>query len=565
MLRAIYSIAMPMRQKKMYIYGINKDAITVFTNLAFWGADIKGFIDDEGNRYVGEQYMNRPIISLEMVKEIENVIVVIPEMLERSVAKAKFGSIEVFYSEEIIAPDEELKKKDVYIYGIGAYGEKIYKQFCEYGIQFKAACVSKKGSVSIWHKLPVYEISEINETEDCAFIIATERPVYREQMLEMLAGYKGDKCVYNYILQHHISEGRFFQVIGRAVSEHKEIWVYERDRDLADKVIEILSRYSVKVRGKINDLYDLGYDSIENVVVIIAETDEYEVEQACNILDSLGFALENWDYTSLVRETVKCVGRVEMPTDMLLRWSNVSDNPDYPGFIVHGNDRKEDIRIMVTGGSTSTDNIYRTESWVKLFYDKLVSEDYKVTVFNSATCGHGVARELLHLLRDGAYMGLDYVISLSGVNNTVTHGVKNYFSDDVGAGNNVGIYGLASRESLYEFWIRNVKIMRNAAELYGAKYFPFLQPMAVKEEMSLFKSVMHETRNCRKGILEYRRSASMEDDSIYINMVDLLDNEENMYIDNCHYSNQANRLIANFIYETIINKEGAFKKNNVAY
>ena len=210
MLRAIYSIAMPMRQKKMYIYGINKDAITVFTNLAFWGADIKGFIDDEGNRYVGEQYMNRPIISLEMVKEIENVIVVIPEMLERSVAKAKFGSIEVFYSEEIIAPDEELKKKDVYIYGI-----------------------------------------EINETEDCAFIIATERPVYREQMLEMLAGYKGDKCVYNYILQHHISEGRFFQVIGRAVSEHKEIWVYERDRDLADKVIEILSRYSVKVRGTI--------------------------------------------------------------------------------------------------------------------------------------------------------------------------------------------------------------------------------------------------------------------------------------------------------------------------
>lgn len=566
MLKTIYLIKEDISKRNIFIYGVNRDSVTVFTNLVFWGADVKGFIDDEEKRYVGEHFVNRPIISAEQVSEIEDAIIVTPDTLEKKVVESKIAEhIEIFYCEEIIVLNEELKKSSVYIYGIGAYGEKIYQQCCKQGITVRAACVTKKGSVSVWNNLPVYQISEIGEKADCAFIIATAQPLYQQQMLEILEGYKGDIYVYSYMLQHHISEGRFFQVIGKAVNEQKEIWLYEQNEELSEKIMEVFSRYSIHIQGKIQNLYDLGYDSIQDAVVVIAENDEYEVEQACNILDSLGFALEHWNYTSLACETVKCAGRVETSSDLLLRWSNVSNDPNYPGIIVHGNNREDDIRIMITGGSTSTDSIYRTESWVKIFYEKLISKNYKVTVFNSAACGHGCTRELLHLLRDGAYMQLDYVISLSGVNNTVTHGIKNYFSDDLGESNTAATCGLVSQESLYEFWLRNVRIMQDVVELYGAKYYSFLQPMAVKEKMSLFESVMHEARTCRKGMLEYRRRASLEKNGVYVNMIDLLDKKENMYIDNAHYSNRANELIADYIYEFMIKKEGLLQKNGVSH
>lgn len=562
MLKTFYSIAEKIQEKDIYIYGINRDAITVFTNLAFEGADIGGFIDVE-KRYTEECFMNRPIVSVERINNMSNIVVIVPDVIEKSVVKERLGKdTEVFYYDEIIVPNNELKEKDVYIYGIGGYGEKVYKQCCEYGIKIKAVCVTKKGNVTEWNGLPVLEIEEVDVLEDCNFVIATIHSTYRKQMLEVLSKYKGDKYVFNYVMPHHISEGRLFQIIGKAVKEHKKIWLYGENEDLAEKVIEVLTRYSVEIQGKISNLYNLAYDSIEDIVVIITENDEYEVEQACDILDSLGFALEHWNYTSLACETIKCKGRVKTAPDLLLRWASVSNDAEYPGFIVYGNNNRQDIKIMVVGGSTATDGIYRAESWVKLLYQKLRDENYQVTIYNGAVCGHGVTRELLHLLRDGAYMELDYVIALSGVNNVVDHGIKNYFSGDLGDENTDFICGLESKETLYEFWHRSIKIMKSIVEMYGASFYPFLQPMAVKEEMSLFGTVMHETRNCRKGMLEFRELASQEDSRVYVNAIDYLDKESDVYIDNCHYSSKANKLIADLIYETMIKEEGTLRKKH---
>ena len=69
MFKAIYAIAKTIQEKDLYIYGINRDSVAVFTNLALWGADIKGFIDSGEERYVGQHYMNRPILSIEQIKD----------------------------------------------------------------------------------------------------------------------------------------------------------------------------------------------------------------------------------------------------------------------------------------------------------------------------------------------------------------------------------------------------------------------------------------------------------------------------------------------------------------
>lgn len=561
MLKLFYTVADFVNEKNIYIYGINRTSITVFTNLAIWEGDVSGFVDD-GERYIGEYFMNRPIKSVSQVKADCNAIVVISDVLDKKAIEAQIGEeTPIFYCNEVIAPNKELRKKQVCIYGIGMYGEIMYKQCCEYGIKVKAACVTQKGNITNWNGLSVYNVSDMN-VKDCVFVIATIHLSNCKQMMEMVKEYHKDVYVYSYISKETIREGRFFHIIGNAVSTNKKIWLYGKNRDLKENIVKMLSRYSVEIQGEISNLYEAGYVSVNDALVVITENDEYEVEQASDILDSLGFSLENWNYTSLACETVKCKDAVKTAPDLLLEWSNVSNSKDYPGFIVHGENNQHDIKIMVLGNSVSTEGIYRTNSWVELFYEKLVNENYHVTVFNGATSGYGITRELLQLLRDGAYMGLDYVIGFSGVNNITDHGVKNYFSGDLGRQSNPALaYGIESKESLYAFWNRSIKVMKSIVELYGAKSFFFLQPMPVKERMSLSEAVMHEVQDARKNILEFRRQAKSDKKNTYINMIDIFDDKTRMYIDNIHFSNEGSQLIADFIFN-VITKSGEIKKIN---
>ncbi len=561
MLKTIYTIAEKVKGKDIYIYGINRDSITVFTNLVLWGGNICGFLDDIEERFIGKCFMNRPIVSSEQIGNTPNALIVVSEIVGKSAVKERVGErIEVFYCDEMIALNEELRDVEVYLYGMGSQGEKIYKQCCKSGIRINAVCVSKKSNVTVWNGLPVYEADAVDREKNCAFIIATVQADYRKQMLESLQHHAGDKYVLNYMMQHHISNGRFFQIVGKAAAEHKKIWLYGKNRDLKEKVSGIFLQYAIEIQGELNSLYDLAYDSIDDVVVVIADNDESEVERACDILDSIGFALEDWNYTSLANEVFQVKEKVKTPNDLLLGWSHTSDEVRYPGFFVHGDDCKQDIRIMVLGGSTSTDGIFRAKSWVRFFYERLVKENYSVTIYNGAASGHGSTKELLHLLRDGAYLNLDYVITLSGVNDTVSHGAKNFFSDDFSSEDRAIPSGLESLESRYEFWYRNMKVMKGVAELFGAEFFSFLQPMAIAEKMNLFQVGMHEVREFRKEMLEFRRRVLLEKDKICINMLDFLDKGSDMYIDICHYSEKGNQLIADMIFETIRKQEGKLRK-----
>lgn len=562
MFKAIYAIAKTIQEKDLYIYGINRDSVAVFTNLALWGADIKGFIDSGEERYVGQHYMNRPILSIEQIRDrIQEVtFVAADEHSKKQLAEAVGEETRIYFYDEVIEPNEELRQRDVYIYGIGGYGEKIYRQCCECGIKIKAACVTSKGHVTVWNGLPVLKVSEIDTKEKCAFIVATIHVSYQEQMLKELEGYEGDVYVFNYMLQNHILQGRLFQLVSNAVMEHRKIWLYGNHVDIKERLKEIFLRYSVPIEGEISSLDELSVRCNSDDLVVITENDTYEVEKICDFLDSLGFALEKKDYTSLGCEMFKYENWEKTCTDMLLGWSNMSNNAKYPGFFTYGDDNESDIRIMVLGGSNSIDGIFRTRSWVELFYEKLVRENYHITLFNGAACGHGCTRELLHLLRDGAYLGLDYVISLSGVNNITSHGVENYFSGDLGRSDTSTVCGVESTESLYEFWCRNISIMESVTSLYGAKFFAFLQPMAIHENMDLSKTAMHETRDAKEGILEFRKMAQQDARGLYTNAIAFFDGKPDVYIDNCHYSNKGNILLADLVYETMIKSEGHLRK-----
>ena len=53
MIKMIYTLPDKVRQKKIFVWGINRDSMVVFAFLAFRGFNIAGFLSRE-RKYVGE-------------------------------------------------------------------------------------------------------------------------------------------------------------------------------------------------------------------------------------------------------------------------------------------------------------------------------------------------------------------------------------------------------------------------------------------------------------------------------------------------------------------------------
>lgn len=113
--------------------------------------------------------------------------------------------------------------------------------------------------------------------------------------------------------------------------------------------------------------------------------------------------------------------------------------------------------------------------------------------------------------------------------------------------------GAYRAESLYSFWDRNMKVLRHIAEFYGASFFGFLHPMNITmahmdlRERSLFESERHII-----GAKEFCEFAN--DESGYINLMRLFEHREGMFLDMCHYTDKAQAIIADKVYDTIVHK-----------
>lgn len=143
------------------------------------------------------------------------------------------------------------------------------------------------------------------------------------------------KCVViskeEFLSQTSIWSGNTFQVINKAISEKKDIYLYGNYSEESQLIEDILAQYRVKIAGKVYkneiknknilDIYELAYKNIDKLAVIIAEYDEKQSESVCDILDKIG------------------------------------------------------LKILVLGGSTSTDRYYRVK-YNTLFYNA------KILIFN---------------------------------------------------------------------------------------------------------------------------------------------------------------------------------------
>ena len=567
MLRTLFTIAERYKEKRIYIYGINRNAINVFTELVYRGADVCGFVDSH-NRCIGQYFMNRPIQETTSVMGKKNVVIIISKFYEKAHIQNEILNTEICYITEILDVDLSLGEKRVVIYGLGKRGEEIYKLLKEKKIEICDVCESEK-SKDTWMEMQVRYIRDLNIDSDTAVIIATKIEKYKREMIRNIGGCAGDIVVDEIVDNASIIQGNIFWVINKAVNEKKDIYLYKSRTEELRFLKDILARYQVSVAGEVSEdeivgkesinIYDLAYKNVNEVVVVIPEWDAKRSESICDILDEIGFSLEKHNYTSIHPEARKYKDAMNTVIDCLVGHAS-RGNGKLQGYVVYGEEKRGCLKIMVLGGSTSTDGYYRTKSWVNLFFHKIERSGIEVVLYNGAACGYDIVQELLRLMRDGNIIKPDYVISMSGVNNTNRKmRTDNQFCvvdflNWIKALDRECEYssGINDNEVLYDFWNRNAKIMKMICELLGAKFYGFLQPINIGiKNAGLNEISMYEQEDCLSNTNIFREKVMSEREHIYTNLIDLFDKKENMYIDNCHYSNKANDIIANIVYDTL--------------
>ncbi|MBD5521748.1 MAG: SGNH/GDSL hydrolase family protein [Lachnospiraceae bacterium] len=566
MLKILYTLSKEYQDKNIYLYGINRDSVNVFTDLAYRGINVSGFVDPSG-RYVGSDFMNRPIVSGNTLFGNKDIII-IHSCKSKAEIQGEFPETKVFYSNEILDVDYELKDKRVLLYGIGERGEEVYQLLCQRGIAIEAVYVTEKKQ-DTWNGLEVHAIEELREDSKTAIIIAAKVNRYQEEMLGKIEKCRLVKYIDEFLPEFWSEQGDLFQVIHKACTEGKEIWLYGNDNEDSQLIENILGKYDISVCGKvyeeeieekgIKNIYELAYEDVKNIMVIIAERNRQKSQNVCEILDQMGFSMEDHNYTAIYSKASEFKNQMKILTDCLVGHVEIG-NGRQQGYEVYGNNQETDLKILILGGSTSTDGHYRPLSWPYRFYKMLNNAGYSVTVYNGSACGYDIVQELLRLLRDGPYLKPDYIISMSGVNNIAQKGRTNNqfcvttFIDWINALAPGKEYesGVHSEEPLYDFWYRNTKIMKMISEFYGAKFYSFLQPSNIaKPATTLFETTMHEKRDMLENTRIYREKAQNEMSDIFINLIDRFDAEKGMYIDYCHYSNKGNEMLADIVFQYI--------------
>lgn len=248
------------------------------------------------------------------------------------------------------------------------------------------------------------------------------------------------------------------------------------------------------------------------------------------------------------------------------------------GFEVSGENNVHTMRIFVLGGSTTDGSLFPFRSWPQYLLDKIGSK--KATIFNGGVVGYTSTQELIKLLRDVLFLKPDMVIVYDGFNDMTSPSYQGPFAFkelqrameyvnqhkdklwlDLFTEGAMPYTGIKPDIDKYDIWLSNIVKMKAVCEVQGISFFSFLQPVLyskpemTREETGLLWSTWR-LNNCYEWANEFRsriKSTKNLCGDIY-DLSHIFDNEEGIYMDDCHVYEKGNEMIANAIYEVIKNE-----------
>lgn len=254
--------------------------------------------------------------------------------------------------------------------------------------------------------------------------------------------------------------------------------------------------------------------------------------------------------------------------DVNLGHSYVADSK-YSGIMVYGEEKEDDYRIAVFGGSTTDGAMYPFKPWAELLYDELGQSN--ITIYNGGVRGYTSGQELVKLIRDILPLKPDMIIVYDGVNEidtnypfcfeyaykvfeyANTHIENNYIVDNK---KEVG-RGVGYKMDCFDNWLFNMKSMYALAEQRKIKFFSFCQPWLpskrgkTEKDKSMLLSmpgIVFDSLINRSFRSYMERRADIPE---YIHDLSHIFDGKDVYMDLCHVWEEGNRIIAREIKKII--------------
>ena len=550
MLKHIFSFRKDLENKEIYVWDVGKKAVWVFTYLAFRGVNVKGFVTDQES-FIGDSVLTLPVISAEAFSRKPGGLLILENTFSADVFSqvSEYGSC--LYLKDALELNPDLREKPVYIYGNTAGAWNLLKTFSENHVAVQGFLLSKMNGPSEILGLPVRSFNDARLTAGDSLVISSIQDHVTTEILSFLmqSGYAGDLYISEIVSCEEIWGTDPIAMLDDAARNGKQIFFCCEDPLFSELVHRVFSLYGIPIDREVcydgdpdrglEDIWSLaGEDPDQSVLLIHSWSDlrRYEIVDAAN---DLGYSAGSHNYASFK----KCNYNRLLPSktlayekDTRLEYSlDYSELGGLPGWHIRGSADTASLRILVLGGSTSSE-VYYPENWVSKLFKRLDAAGIDAVIYNGAHEGNTVLQEFLRLTRDLSFLNPDIVISLSGVNDLYCRDNRNRFEP-------------FRRESAHRYWVRMERYMKAVCEAEGAQFISVLQPFNVyMENPSLREELLFVAEPHRPGE-EYL--SEIRKDDFYLDLSGLFHHKEGMFIDNCHYSDEAAEILAEILFNEI--------------
>jgi hypothetical protein len=244
-----------------------------------------------------------------------------------------------------------------------------------------------------------------------------------------------------------------------------------------------------------------------------------------------------------------------------------------PGFTIFGNSGRDNKKIIVTlGGSTSDSGYDNYTSWSEYFYRKVSALDKNFVVYSGGISGYSSAQELIKYIRDVIPLRPYLVISYGGVNDIyplVHDNASNRFDrpfigkrTDVFFEKTINntslyLYGLHHGQEIWEYWIDNMRMMHSMANEFKFRFLGILQSTFPVSESYLSSNNRYDYNKwsiCHYNHPEnwiqsvFSKAAKLSKKYTYLlDYTKIFSGMRDIFIDQNHVASKGNNLIATHI------------------
>lgn len=539
MLKMLKTLKPELRGRRLYVFETTKFGMWIYTELAYYGVQVAGFVT-ETPEFVGETLLGLPVVGIDAWRADGDALLV----MRRGASDQRIESLQApgrcLRVQDLLVIDPQLAGRGVYLYGAGHEAWSMLARLERAGIGIRGFVETEKPADPVRAGIPKLKFSEHEWGADDVIVLATKLPYPANEIIRHVGqqGFPGELRVDRLHRDDDYWGLDWAPMLDEAMKRGKRILLCydtEMDRELATRLLRSCG-VEVDRACDAEGIWDFAdEDPSECLLVTVSFSDMVRCDMVEAAYD-MGFLFCDHSLTSLhpaTRNRRFVSGQLAYEYDPIMgQGIDYTCEGGLPGWAVYGDAACEGARIMVLGGSTSSE-VYVDECWPSKLHRLLEADGIEHVIFNGAHEMNAAFDELKRLLRDVDGLRPTIVISMSGVNDRKQL---------------VNKFDLFRGGSTFEAWRKTELQAKLIAESAGAQFYCFYQPMNMTmPEESLSENIFFGNAPCGNNVFAY----DTRDDDFYIDLHEMFWHREGMYVDLCHYSDAGNAEIARAVYDAI--------------